>query len=335
MGWEEAMRYEALEQAAEKSDLSGIVTIDIADRRAYELARGYAHRSSRTPSTIGTRFGIASGSKGFTALAVMKLAEDGHLDLDAPIRPILGEDIPGIDSTITPSHLLTHCSGIEDYLDDDGQITDYVMTVPVHTLTTAEAFLPMLNKLDQEAAPGTAFTYSNAGYIILAIILERITGETFHDVIDRLVLDPAGMTKTSHLRLDDLPEGAATGYLEDEGDWTNTLHLPVKGNGDGGAFSTVADLHIFWRAFLSGKIVMQNTARQMVRPVWNVPEEGMRYGMGFWLEEDGPRIILEGYDAGVSFRSTHNPDTDSTMTIISNTPEGAWPVIGAAMELDI
>ena len=329
------MRYEALEHAAEKAGLSGIVAIDVADRRAYELARGYAHRSSRTPNAVGTRFGIASGSKGFTALAVMKLAEDGQLDLDAPIRPILGDDIPGIDASITARHLLTHCSGIEDYLDDDGEITDYVMTVPVHTLTTAEAFMPMLKKLGQETAPGVAFDYSNAGFIILAIIIERITGETFHDVIDRLVLDPAGMTETSHLRLDDLPAGTATGYLEEEGDWANTLHLPIKGNGDGGAFSTAADLHIFWRAFLSGKIVSQDTARQMVQPVWDVPEEEMRYGMGFWLEEDGPRIILEGYDAGVSFRTTHNPDTDATVTIISNTPEGAWPVIGAAMELDI
>lgn len=330
------MTYDVLERAAREASFSGVVAIDIGDSREYELALGYAHRASKTPNTITTRFGIASGSKGFTALAVMKLVEQGQVELDGPVRAILGESIPGLDHRVTIRHLLTHCSGIADYLDEseDWDITDYAMTVPVHTLTTAESFIPMLARLGQDFEPGAVFEYSNAGFIILAIILERVTGQSFHEAVQRLVLDPAHMMETSYLRLDELPADAATGYL-DEGNRANTLHLPVRGNGDGGAFTTASDLHAFWRALFGGKIVTQQTLEQMIQPIWDVPEEDMRYGMGFWLEETGSRVILEGYDAGVSFRTTYNPETDATVTVIGNTPEGAWPVIGAAMKLDI
>lgn len=318
--------------AAEEADFSGVVTIDRAGERLFEHCRGFAHRAHRIPITPTTRLGIASGSKGFTALAVMRLVEEGALGLDEPIRPILGSSVPRIDGSITLRHLITHSAGIEDYLDEseDWDPSDYVMTVPVHTLTTAEAFLPMLEGIGQATAPGERFEYSNAGFILLALILERTVGEPFHAIIDRLVLRPAGMTDTGYLRLDDLPADAALGYLAGEGNRVNTLHLPVLGNGDGGAFTTAADLHAFWQALVDGRIVSRKTVDRMTFPAWDVPEEGKRYGTGFWLEANGPSLILEGLDAGASFRSTHDPDSQTTVSVLGNTAEGAWPVIAAA-----
>lgn len=318
--------------AAEEADFSGVVTIDRAGERRFEHCRGFAHRAHRIPITPTTRLGIASGSKGFTALAVMRLVEEGVLALDEPVRPILGASVPRIDDAITLRHLLTHSSGIEDYLDEseDWDPSDYVMTVPVHTLTTAEAFLPMLEGIGQTTAPGERFDYSNAGFILLALILERTVGEPFHAIIDRSVLRPAGLNDTGYLRLDDLPADAAPGYLAEEGNRVNTLHLPVLGNGDGGAFTTAADLHAFWRALVDGRIVSRETVDRMTEPSWDVPEEGKNYGMGFWLEVDGPSLILEGLDAGASFRSTHDPDSQTTVSVLGNTAEGAWPVIAAA-----
>ena len=318
--------------AAEEANFSGVVTIDRAGERLFEYCRGFAHRAHRIPITPTTRLGIASGSKGFTALAVMRLVEEGVLALDEPVRPILGASVPRIDDAITLRHLLTHSSGIEDYLDEseDWDPSDYVMTVPVHTLTTAEAFLPMLEGIGQTTAPGERFDYSNAGFILLALILERTVGEPFHAIIDRFVFRPAGMTDTGYLRLDDLPADAALGYLGEAGNRVNTLHLPVLGNGDGGAFTTAADLHAFWQALVDGRIVSRETVDRMTFPAWDVPEEGKNYGMGFWLEADGPSLILEGLDAGASFRSTHDPDSQTTVSVLGNTAEGAWPVIAAA-----
>lgn len=319
----------ALDAAAAENSFSGVVTVDADGERTFARSYGLAHRGYRIPVTPDMRFALASGSKAFTALAVLRLAEEGVLRLDQRAREFLGEDLPLIDDSVTIEQLLAHTSGIGDYLDEDGDwdVDDYVFATPVHTLTTAEAFLPALDGFPQKHPPSERFSYCNGGYMVLAIILERATAEVFHDIVRRTVLAPAGLADTDYLRLDDLPGSAATGYLHDQGDRVNTLHLPVLGNGDGGAFSTAADLHRFWCALHAGRIVSPGTLATMIAPRSNVPDEGMRYGLGLWLHATGPATVIEGYDAGVSFRSTHIPASRTTVTVLGNSSEGAWPVI--------
>lgn len=324
-----------LDTAVEEHHFSGVVTIDVGDDRVLELCHGFAHRALRVPNTPTTRFAIASGSKTFTALAIMRLVEAGRLTLSDPVRGHLGPDLPLIHDGVTVEHLLTHTSGIGDYLDEDSgwEVDDYVLPVPVHTLDTAESFLKIIDGFPQQSPPGTGFTYCNGGYVVLAILLERITGHPFQQVIADEVVTPAGLSSTGFLRSDELPGDAALGYLYAEGDRSNVLHLPVHGSGDGGAYSTAADLHRFWRALFRGDIVSTETVAEMVRPRMDVPEEGLRYGMGFWLHPEDPAVALEGYDAGVSFRSTHDPETSTTVSVLGNTSEGAWPVIGCLGDL--
>ena len=319
---------ESIETAAAERAFTGVVTVDSADERIFERARGFAHRAFEVPNTVDTQFGIASGSKAFTALAIMRLVEDGALSLDTRARQILGTDLPEIDDAVTIEHLLTHTSGIGDYLDEEAEWepSDYVLAAPVHTLTTAEAFLPLVDGFPQSFAPGERWAYCNGSYIVLAIILERVTGEVYHDIVRRLVFAPAGLGSTDFLRLDELPGTAALGYLFDEGDRVNTLNLPVLGNGDGGAFTTAADLHRFWRALFAGQIVSPDTVAEMVRPR-HVPDEGMRCGMGFFLHATAPAVLIEGYDAGVSFQSAHLPASATTASVLGNSSEGAWPVV--------
>ena len=264
----------------------------------------------------------------------MRLVEDGELRLERPVRGLLGDDLPLIDDGVTIEQLLTHTSGIGDYLDEDGdeEATDYVLTLPVHTLTTAEAFLPMLQGHPQKSAPGERFAYCNGGYMVLAVLLERATGSTYHDVVRRQVLEPAGLKRTGFLPLNALPADAAPGYIFNEGDLVSTLHLPVLGNGDGGAFTTADDLHRFWLALLDGRIVSRETVEDMTRPRHDVPDENMRYGMGFWMHRTHPALILEGYDAGASFRSTHIVGAQTTVSVLGNSTQGAWPVVSALAE---
>jgi hypothetical protein len=115
-----------------------------------------AHRGWRIPNTTTTRFALASGNKGFTALAVMSLVEEGALSLATTARSILGEDLPLIDDGVTVEHLLGHRSGIGDYLDEEAQddITTYAMPVPVHELATTEDYLAVLGGFDTVFAPG-------------------------------------------------------------------------------------------------------------------------------------------------------------------------------------
>jgi CubicO group peptidase (beta-lactamase class C family) len=320
----------ALDAAFAEDDFSGVVTVDVGDRRVLEKVAGFAHRGHGIPNTLDTRFGIASGGKGFTALAIMRLVEEGRLALDDRVREILDDDLPLIDEGVTIEQLLTHSSGIGDYLDEsgDGDISDHVLAVPVHRLENAESFLPVIDGFEQAFPPGERFAYNNGGYIVLAIVIERVSGEAYADFVQREVVERAGLAKTGFLRSDDLPGDAALGYLDAEGNRTNVLHLPVRGNGDGGIYSTAGDLHTFWRAFVAGSIVGAETVAEMTRPRFDIEDEDARYGLGLYLHATGSALYLEGYDAGVSFRSTHDPATATTVTVIGNTSEGAWPVVG-------
>lgn len=324
-----------LDHAVARNRFSGVATVHLAGRRTYERVEGFAHRGYGVPMTVDTRIAIASGNKGFTALAVMRLVEEGRLALDQPVRSLLGDDLPLVDDAVTVEQLLDHTSGIGDYLDEDSdwEPADHVLPMPVHTLTTAQAFLPALEGHPQKHPPGDRFSYCNGGFMVLAVLLERVTGETYHDVVRRLVLSPAGLTRTDFLPLNALPGDAATAYVHDEGDLTNTLHLPVLGNGDGGCFTTADELHRFWLALLGGRIVSPDTVALMTAPRHDVPGEDKRYGLGLALHGTGDALILEGYDAGASFRSTHLVDTATTLSVLGNSSEGAWPVIGAFADL--
>ncbi len=149
----------------------------------------------------------------------------------------------------------------------------------------------------------------------------------FGELVAQRVWQPAGMTATGFLRSDALPGDAAIGYLDDGR--TNVFALPVLGSGDGGAYSTVADVRSFWLALFAGRVVAEQDVARMTAPYTTDTGSRFRYGMGFWLAGDGPVVVMEGADHGVSFRSWHDPSTARTATVVSNTSEGAWPVARA------
>ncbi|MBA3375848.1 MAG: beta-lactamase family protein [Actinobacteria bacterium] len=320
---------DVVDRAAEEHRFSGVVRIDRGDEVELTAAYGLANRGAGTSNALDTWFAIASGVKGLTALTVMSLIEEGSLEISTTARTVLGDDLPLIDDTVTVEHLLSHRSGIGDYLDEEagGAITDYVLPVAVHELGTTESYLAVLDGHPAKFAPGERFSYCNGGYVVLALIAERTSGVPFPELVRRRVCEPAGMEDTAFLRSDELPGKAALGYLDTDGTpRTNVFHLPVLGSGDGGIYSTAADIQSFWGALFAGQIVSARWVVEMVRPRSDVPSASRRYGLGFWLDETGDAVILEGYDAGVSFRTVHDPGTRSTCTVISNTSEGAWPI---------
>ncbi|WP_088319216.1 serine hydrolase domain-containing protein [Kineosporia sp. R_H_3] len=320
---------EAVGVAAARSGFSGVVRVDRAGEPELCTAYGLADRGHGIANAVDTVFATASGTKTLTALAVVSLVEQGVLGLATTARSLLGEDLPLIGDDVTVEHLLAHRSGIGDYIDEDeiGDVRDYVMPVPVHRLATTEQYLPLLEGHEPVFPAGTRFAYNNAGYVLLALLAERAAGTPFHDLVRTLVTEPAGMVDTAFLRSDELPGRAALGYLSSEGLRTNVLHLPVRGSGDGGIYSTAADLSAFWDALFSGRIVPPRRVAEMIRPRSEWPEESRRYGLGFHLHERDDDVWLEGYDAGVSFTSLHRPAASTTFTVISNWSDGAWPTV--------
>lgn len=318
----------AIDEVARRTGFSGVVQVERPG--AVELARAYgmADRGHAVANTLETRFAIASGTKGLTALVTASLIEEGVLDLATTARAVLGEDLPLIDDGVTVEQLLAHRSGIGDYLGEEltEDINDYAMPVPAWALVDTEDYLPVLDGHPTAFPPGERFTYCNGGFIVLALIAERAAGAPFADLVHARVLGPAGMTHTAFLRSDELPGDAALGYLRD-GPRTNVHHLPVRGNGDGGIYTTLADVTALWGSFFAGRIVSEAWVCEMVRPRSDVPREEKRYGLGFWLHATSDVVMLDGYDAGVSFRTAHDPASGTTYTVMSNTSEGAWPVV--------
>lgn len=319
----------ALHERAVASGFSGVVHVSRGEEVLLARAYGWSDRARRVAADADHRFAVASVAKGFTALAIGSLVEEGRLGWDDPVRPVLGADLPLVDDRVTIAHLLAHTSGIGDYLDEngDGAITDYVLTLPPHVLDDTEAYLPMLDGHPQVAAPGAGFAYNNSGFVLLALVAQRVSGTPFPDLVAERVLAPAGMGRTGFPRTDEPAADLAVGYLDEDGPRTNVLHLPVRGSGDGGIVTTAADLAAFWRALTGHRIVSAATLATLTEPVSTVEDEGMRYGRGFWLGLDSDDLVLEGYDAGVSARTRHDPRTGLTVTVIANTSDGAWPVL--------
>lgn len=318
---------DSIDALARAGDFHGVVHVNRGAELLLERAFGLADRRHAIAMTPQHQLGIASGSKGFTALAVMSLVGDGVLALDTTARSLLGDDLPLIDDAVTVEQLLGHRSGIGDYLDEDGDIADYVMAVPVHRLDSTEAFLQVLDGFPMSFPPDERFCYCNGGYVVLALIAERASGLTYHDLVHQRVLAPAGMTSTEFFRTDSLPGRAAESYVQVKGQWrSNVFHLPVLASGDGGIYTTTADLASFWTALFDGRIVPESVVAEMVRPRSTAPEDPRRYGLGFWLHQTRDVLWLEGYDAGVSFRSVHDPGSGLTHTVIGATDMGAWPL---------
>jgi len=319
---------DSVDRIAAETGFSGVVRVDHGDHVQFARAYGLAHRGCRVTNTLDTQFGIASGTKALTALTVVSLIEEGMLDRAATARSVLADDLPLIGDDVTVEQLLAHRSGIGDYFDEDADhaITDYLLPVPVHELATTEQYLRVLDGHPDKFAPGERFSYNNSGYVVLALIAERTSGTPFHELVQHRVCDPAGMRDTAFLRSDELPGCAALGYLTTDGLRTNVFHLPVRGSGDGGIYSTAADLHSLWTALFAGRIVSTDWVEEMVRSRSDVPSESMRFGLGFWLHESRDTVIFEGFDAGVSFRTVHDPIAHFTHTVLSNTSDGAWDI---------
>ena len=317
-----------IDDEAAATGFSGVVRVDRGGATLVDAAYGLADRAHGIPMTTATQVGMASGSKTFTAVVVLRLVEDGLLQLSTRARELLGPDLPLIADDVTVEHLLSHRSGIGDYLDEDVlDADDYPMPISVHRLARTADFVPILDGFPTKFAAGTQFSYCNGGYVVLALLAERASGRTYHDLVREEVCAPAGMADTGFLRSDALPGSAALGYVEVDGEWrTNVFHLPVLATGDGGAYTTSGDIARFWSALLAGRILRPETLTDMRTPRSPADEDGDAHALGLRVREGSGLVTMIGGDAGVSFWSRHDPRDGTTATVIGTTGDGAWPL---------
>ena len=324
-----------LDTSIEERAFSGVISVRRQDTSLYERAAGYADRSNKVENTLETRFGIASGTKFFTALAIGKLIEAGKLSFSTRLKDCIALDFPRYSPEITIRHLLTHTSGIPDYFDEE-KITDFdnfTISIPWYELRGPGDYLAAFPDEDMKFAPGERFSYSNGGYILLGVVIEELSGLKYQEFVEREIFEAIGMKRSGYFAMNKLPEKTALGYVEEEGGWrTNVFNLPIVGASDGGAFTTVQDIATLWKAFWGYEILPKELVDIYIQPYVKAETEGEhKYcGHGLWIFEDESQNreeYITGCDAGVSFISSVDRDNDVQVTVVSNTTDGAWPVL--------
>jgi CubicO group peptidase (beta-lactamase class C family) len=309
---------EKIEEIAQQDGFSGVISIRNMNGAIYQNSFGFRDIKNKLPNTLKTKFGIASGTKIFTALGIGKLIDQGALSLSTEMDEIDIDPGDFIDRNATILQLLTHTSGIYDYYDEE-EITDFEnfsVEIPCFELTTPTDYLPLFKNQKMKFLPGERYSYSNGGYVLLGIIIERITGQLYRDFIKANVLEPANMYDSGFFAFNDLPENTANGYLTDRKS-TNIYILPIRGGGDGGMYTTAEDVNSFWKSLFSYRILSPETTSEYLKTYHKFNDE-LGYGCGIVKKLNESAYSISGSDAGAGFFSRYVVKDSITATILAN-----------------
>jgi CubicO group peptidase (beta-lactamase class C family) len=311
-----------IERAASEFDFSGVISVFRDSSTLFSKAYGYREVKNKLPNTTGTLFGIASGTKIFTALGIGVLIDQDLISLDTTVGEIDPAYTGFIEEWANIRHLLTHTSGIFDYYDEEivQDFDNFYVDIPWYQLETPSDYYPLFENQERKFAPGERFSYSNGGYVFLGMLIEKLTGTFYRDFIHEHVLGPASMHRSGFYALNDLPENTANGYLEDRRT-TNIFNLPLRGGGDGGMFTTTDDLRAFWESLFSHRILSPELTRTYLQTHWKFNETN-GCGCGVFKRLGNSMLSIVGGDAGVGFDSRYLVREKLTVNILSNISDG-------------
>lgn len=321
-----------VDRIAADGKFSGSVCLERDGRVLVRKAWGEADRDAHVRNTPATRFGIASVGKLFTAVGIAKLVEAGSLAYDDPVAKHIPGWLPPGAEGITIEDLLTHTSGLGDFLEE------VVNDRTGRTYERLEDYRRFALETELPASPGTTFRYSNTGFVLLGAIIEKVTGERWEEWIRKNVLVPAGASSTTAMRPPGRDAGIATGYHPgDDGSWERTDTLTAgRGSPAGGGVSTAEDLARFASALAEGRLVSKATLERMTTPRVPMAGTGKQYGYGIeiGIGRQGRRIYgHEGGFPGVgALVEIYEPD-GYTLAVLSNTTGGAAPIGDAWRDL--
>ena len=305
----------------EAGRFDGAVVVTDGGEAVYERGVGEANRSWGVPNTPDTRFRIASLTKQFTAALVLQLVEAGAMDLDAPISRTL-PDYPAAQGRVTVHQLLSQTSGIPEHLGLPG--FDVMKRNPV----APDSFLAVFSGLPLDFEPGSRFAYSNSNYILLGVLIEHVTGQSYADVLRERLLVPLGLTDTGYDDGATVIERMASGYTRVGFDIEHATYVdPSVPYAAGMMYSTARDLVRWTQALHRGEpFERPETLERMTTPV----HDDYAYGLGVSMLPVGPTPVRAiGHSGGIFGFSTfllHFPDTDRTVAVLANTEDSTQPV---------
>lgn len=270
---------------------SGAVLVAYDDKPVFDSAYGFADRARRIPNTLDTRFRIGSMNKMFTATAVLQLVQAGKVKLDAPLATYL-PDYPNreLASKVTIHQLLTHTGGTGDIFGPEFDSHRL-------ELRTLADYVALCGSRPLAFEPGSRWEYSNYGFVLLGVVIERVSGMSYYDYVATHVYAPAGMTSTGSEPEDSIVANRSIGYMKADGgsDWQpNTGTLPWRGTSAGGGYSTVRDLLRFATALRGHKLLNAHYTELLTTGKVATPAGGT-YAYGFGVRTaNGLRCVGHG-----------------------------------------
>lgn len=299
-----------------------------------EHVSGLADLSNEISNTMETKFASASAGKVFIAVAILQLIEKEKLNFDDTLGNLLDINLNDIDGNVTVEQLLNHTSGVPDYFDESimDEYEELWVDYPNYKIRHNNDLFPLFLNKPMMYPKGEKFQYNNSGYVLLAAIIEKITGMYFDEYLQTNIFDRCGMSGTGYYELDKLPSKCANSYIycTDTDDFrTNIFSVDVKGTGAGGAFTTVKDIIHFWTGLLTEKLISKELLSRMFMKQSGdgIDAEEGYYGYGVWII-DNPLgedfVYFQGCDLGVSFLSEYNPNNGMISVLVSNYGDNVW-----------
>ncbi len=309
-----------IDQVAEETlaqrKIAGVsVSVSHRGQLVHSNGYGYADVKRRIYATAATIYSLGSMTKQFTSVAVLRLAERGSIELDAPIATCLPLKCP-VTSPASIRDVLTHTAGIRGDLERmmlaDSRDSKALTREGVLALVTDELF---------DARPRDVWRYSNFGYYLLGIVIEEVSGMSYAEYLTTDVLLPAGLSNTAYVLESLSPDRLAQGYTEDD-DAFASVDLPSSQQtfASGGLFSNVLDLQQWRVAVQDGRLLSERSYMQMTAPAILSNGQPTSYGLGFFLGACGSyrEIGHDSTSGGFSGQSAYYPEADLSVVVLMN-----------------
>jgi len=303
-------------------EFSGSVLLALNDSVLFEKAYGYANLEYDVKNQVNTLFNTASITKTMTAVATLQLVEKGLLDLEVPIGNYL-PNYPNqtVRDSVTAHQLLTHTSGLNNFLVDESQNLGKLDLVAIKDYLPFFATKPLL------FSPGSKYTYSASGYMVLGLLIEKLSGSSYHQYLDEHIFEKVGMENTLAIPLDSIVKNKASGYTSYFGE-SDTLSkndtFLEMANPAGFYYSTAKDLLRFFKALKSYRLISEPLTKKMMSPL--VKGYYTNYGYGMSVDKRWGQTIVghTGGWYGVQCELMYFEDDEITAIILSNvdTAEG-------------
>ena len=299
----------------------GIIGIFEDGEITFEKAFGLANLDYDIPITAETVFDVGSVAKQFTAACIFLLEQQGKLSIDDPIQKYLPEMPVFNDEIVTIRHLINHTSGLRDYV----EITSYA-GIPFENIFTEEMGLNiMARQKERSFPPGQQFMYNNGGYLLLAIIIRRVSGVSIGTFAQRNIFEPLGMNSTFILENPNrIVKNSATGYVPvSDSTYEKQHYYNIALGGDGQVYTNLGDLLLWDNNFYDHKVggkVLYN--RQHERGVL-INGDTIEYAGGLFIQENNGYPVVQHTGSWAGFRAVlyRLPSLNRTLIVMANTPD--------------